>query len=177
MTDTAKPINEYLAAAKAYQDRYEAQAGQPVSLDEIQVALEEVLNVTHSTDLLLRSWDVETIALLLDSYQFGKLRPIEVDSVYLADSIIPAGTLVDIQEETIRSLSQKWVINRNDADPFPSNPHAHCVGTGLKLHLGTGILFRKKEFAGTIRWKDLLALRQQIRYRPLPELDKAARQQ
>jgi hypothetical protein len=37
-------------------------------------------------------------------------------------------------------------VHKADADPFPSRPHAHCVGgrlrfVGLKLHLGTRQLF------------------------------------
>jgi len=39
-----------------------------------------------------------------------------------------------------------WQVHKTDADPFPSRPHAHCVGGpsrffGNKLHLGTGQLF------------------------------------
>jgi hypothetical protein len=35
-----------------------------------------------------------------------------------------------------------WQVHKTDADPFPSKPHAHCVGgrenfVGKKLHLGT----------------------------------------
>jgi hypothetical protein len=42
-----------------------------------------------------------------------------------------------------------WRIYKNDPDPFPSNPHAHCIGgeryIGCKLHLGTGELFRNSQ--------------------------------
>lgn len=39
-----------------------------------------------------------------------------------------------------------WRVHRYDADPFPSSPHAHCVGgrdrfIGLKLHLCTAELY------------------------------------
>ncbi|MBD7990718.1 hypothetical protein H9643_08030 [Ochrobactrum sp. Sa2BUA5] len=58
-----------------------------------------------------------------------------------------------------------WQVHKTDADPFPSWPHAHCVGgqaryIGLKLHLGTAKLYdgpqitewrlRKKEFGRLI---------------------------
>jgi hypothetical protein len=46
-----------------------------------------------------------------------------------------------------------WRVHKNDPDPFPSFPHAHCVSgpenlKGCKLHLGTGELFRKKQSMG-----------------------------
>ncbi|WP_081377068.1 hypothetical protein [Rhizobium etli] len=39
-----------------------------------------------------------------------------------------------------------WQVHKTDADPFPSRPHAHCVGgpsryIGTKLHLGSRELF------------------------------------
>jgi hypothetical protein len=39
-----------------------------------------------------------------------------------------------------------WQVHKTDADPFPSRPHAHCIGgptrfVGNKLHLGTRQLF------------------------------------
>jgi len=39
-----------------------------------------------------------------------------------------------------------WQVHKTDADPFPSQPHAHCIGgptrfVGNKLHLGTRQLF------------------------------------
>lgn len=39
-----------------------------------------------------------------------------------------------------------WQVHKTDADPFPSRPHAHCVGgptrfVGNKLHLGSRELF------------------------------------
>lgn len=46
-----------------------------------------------------------------------------------------------------------WRIHKNDPDPYPSSPHAHCVGgpenlLGCKLHLGTGELFRGRQSLG-----------------------------
>jgi hypothetical protein len=51
-----------------------------------------------------------------------------------------------ILEEDYKVSGDIWRVHLNDADPFPSKPHAHCVGgtkrfVGMKLHLGTGQLF------------------------------------
>lgn len=39
-----------------------------------------------------------------------------------------------------------WRVHLSDADPYPSKPHAHCIGgtkrfIGCKLHLGTAQLY------------------------------------
>jgi hypothetical protein len=52
-----------------------------------------------------------------------------------------------ILEEDYRIAGEVWRVHKGDADPFPSKPHAHCVGgakrfIGCKLHLGTRELFK-----------------------------------
>ena len=54
-----------------------------------------------------------------------------------------------ILEEDYKVSGDIWRVHLNDADPFPSCPHAHCVGgtrrfVGKKLHLGSGQLFDEK---------------------------------
>ena len=51
-------------------------------------------------------------------------------------------------QKDYRVSGEVWRVYKNDPDPFPSRPHAHCVGgadrfIGLKLHLGTAQLFQK----------------------------------
>lgn len=51
-----------------------------------------------------------------------------------------------ILEEDYRVKGEVWRVHKSDADPFPSNPHAHCVGgaqrfIGCTLHLGTAELY------------------------------------
>ncbi|WP_156355709.1 hypothetical protein [Achromobacter sp. 2789STDY5608615] len=43
-----------------------------------------------------------------------------------------------------------WQVHKNDADPYPSRPHAHCISgparlRGCTLHLGTAELFRGRQ--------------------------------
>src|SRR3989454_10313685 len=56
------------------------------------------------------------------------------------------GTNRYILEEDFKVSGDIWRVHLNDADPYPSKPHAHCIGgtkrfIGKKLHLGTGQLF------------------------------------
>jgi hypothetical protein len=68
--------------------------------------------------------------------------------------------LLEMQDAKGRFLIQKdyrvsgevWRVHKSDADPYPSSPHAHCIGgadrfIGYKLHLGTAELYDKKNKA------------------------------
>jgi len=56
-------------------------------------------------------------------------------------SPIPDDTVRRLDEVTIKRDGCIWRIHKNDADPFPSNPHAHNVESGLKLDLASGGLY------------------------------------
>ena len=58
-----------------------------------------------------------------------------------------------ILEEDFKVSGEIWRVHKNDADPYPSNPHAHCIGgakrfIGSTLHLGTAELFRDRKSLG-----------------------------
>ena len=76
------------------------------------------------------------------------------------ESPIPNGCRRHIEEVQIRKDGCIWIIHRNDADPFPSNPHAHNKESRLKLDLGNGKLFLHREFTGQrIKHKHLMEIR------------------
>ncbi len=53
-----------------------------------------------------------------------------------------------------------WRIHKNDPDPFPSDPHAHNVESGLKLDLSNGRLwFGTRDTEKSITRKHLIAIR------------------
>jgi len=77
-------------------------------------------------------------------------------------SPIPDGTFRRQDEVTIKRDGLVWRIHKNDADPFPSNPHAHNLESGLKLDLSSGALYWGKRYAGkNISKKDLEFIRAQ----------------
>lgn len=58
-----------------------------------------------------------------------------------------------ILEEDFKVSGEIWRVHKSDADPFPSNPHAHCIGgaermIGSTLHLGSGELFKGRKSLG-----------------------------
>ena len=70
-----------------------------------------------------------------------------------------------VEEADVRVAGEVWRVHKYDADPFPSRPHAHCIGgakrfAGLKLHLGTRQLFDRAtpldRFLGTDQFDQLI---------------------
>ena len=41
-----------------------------------------------------------------------------------------------------------WRIRKNDEEPFPSNPHAHNLESGLRMDLSSGSLFFEESNTG-----------------------------
>ena len=76
-------------------------------------------------------------------------------------SPIPADCPRRLDEITIRRDGCVWRINKYDADPFPSNPHAHNVESGLKLDLSTGYLYSGRNHVNNISKKNLEFIRTQ----------------
>ena len=74
------------------------------------------------------------------------------------DFVIKPGTTAATVR--LKFKGQIWVIHRYDADPLPSNPHAHCLEQNIKLDLSNGNCFRKKKFLFRISEKDLLSIRE-----------------
>jgi hypothetical protein len=83
-----------------------------------------------------------------------------IAEIDLGEYPIEGRHLRELREATIKCDGQIWRIHKNDADPFPSNPHAHNLETGLKLDLSTGALYLgSKPAGGTFKRKHLKTLR------------------
>jgi len=58
-----------------------------------------------------------------------------------------------ILEEDFNVNGEIWRVHKNDPDPYPSKPHAHCIAganrfVGCKLHLGTAELYKGRDPLG-----------------------------
>lgn len=83
-------------------------------------------------------------------------------TIELEISPIPDGCMRRLDEVTIKRDGCIWRIHKNDADTFPSNPHAINVESGLKLDLSNGNLYFMGKFTEkTVAQKHLLAIRTQ----------------
>jgi len=142
-----------------------------VTSNDIQNALVEVLDLNCSTALLYMELPAEKIISLLSSFDFSKYHSEFIYEVTLEESIVPSNISVLLREQTIRSGGEVWRIHKNDADPFPSNPHAHNYPKNLVAHLGNGNLYRKKVMLGKLKKKNLVHLRSLIKNVSLPTLE------
>lgn len=100
----------------------------------------------------------------------------DVVIVEFEQTIIPLNVPQRLDEVTLRVSGEQWRIHKYDADPFPSQPHAHNLATGFKLDLSNGRLYdgsRDTSFA--IRRKDLIRLRDVAKEKgvDLPNLEDA----
>ena len=150
---------------------------------EVQWALSNALGIESGSDdaleqLVARCPDATEIVRLVQGFNFAKFHPEKVDEVELEMDILPPDVSHLLFEQQIKRNGKIWTIHRNDADPFPSNPHAHNYDKNLKLDLSNGTLYRHKKPQGRVKHKDLLFLRSQVRsdieLPPLAEADSGA---
>ncbi len=61
------------------------------------------------------------------------------------DNYIPPSGIFRLDEKVESAGGYKWIIHMNDADPWPSNPHAHRKDNNkLVLNLLTGDIFDER---------------------------------
>jgi hypothetical protein len=126
---------------------------------DIQTALVEVLKLDDPIYLLERNLSAADMIEQLRDFNFSKYHPELLAEIELDESLIPEGIPRLLTEATIKNRGEVWRVHKNDADPFPSNPHAENYASGLRLNLSTGGLFRKREELGRIGRKELLEIR------------------
>lgn len=148
------------------------QNGIEISDLEFQVALGSKLGYsrTKSHYILSHELSAEQMIELIQNFSFE--RPEILAETTFEESIIPEGIPAPLNEQKLKSKGEIWYIHKYDADPFPSNPHAHNSETGYKVHLGTGELFdaQNNPLKQSIRKKDLIALRALVTKTALPVL-------
>ena len=103
-------------------------------------------------------WDIEIeyekALKLLSDFDFDTV----ITQIETSENIIPENFLMEFKVR-IKSKGLIWAIHRFDADPFPSNPHAHQIGNNIKLDLSNGNCYKVRQYIYTIKKKDLLLIR------------------
>ena len=141
-----------------------------ISAYDIQKALADELSLDDEFELLGKELTSEQIFNILSNYDFKKYKPIKLLEVHVEDTILPDVIELRLVEAQFKHLGEIWVVHKNDADPFPSNPHAHCYEKGLKLHLGNGKLYLGAKHVSKVSKKKFIALRSKMSNINLPEL-------
>ena len=171
MNDISFRVNSFRSATNEVAKILTDESGTQITSNDVFQALLDVLDLNDSTELLSTNWSADKITDILRGYDMDRLHPTNLETIELEYSIIPNDVPRLVTEEVIKQKGEKWVIHKNDADPFPLNPHAHNYESGHKLHLGSGALYIGRQIVGKLKKKNLKILRDKIRFSPLPELE------
>jgi hypothetical protein len=112
--------------------------------------------IEHPVDI----WDFEFTLEELQGYvaRVGSFVPIA--EVELDEPLIFKG-MFELKAD-VKMKGHRWRVYQNDADPFPSDPHAHNLDQHVKLHLGTGGLYRGRKLKDVLSRKHFLDLRERF---------------
>ncbi|MGZ8935686.1 MAG: hypothetical protein ACXW04_12385 [Methylobacter sp.] len=121
-------------------------------------------------ELALQEWSDKSIANTIIDTKIAKTLPMVAEEVVVMESVIPLDVIRNINEEHVKFKGEKWVVHKNDPDPFPSDPHAHNYEAGLKLHLGNVELYRGSKCVGKIPVRKFIELRSLFKSVSLPTL-------
>lgn len=158
-------MNALLLSIKIEPLIYEAEIELNQRLDFTELAYflydRGVLEVETSKDLVK----------LIKLHGYVSKEPLIIKRVALEGSVIPENVPIYLKKKKYKVKGEVWDVHKNDADPFPSSPHAHNYDQNLVMHLGNGKLYRKRDFVGTAKKKEFLLLRSLIDNVDLPQLE------
>ena len=149
-------------------EAFTAARGETITRRDIENGLVVVLHLDEIFDLLHRDITSEEILVLLADVDFPRLRSVTLCEISIDESVLPDDLPLHLLEAEVKLDGKKWTIHKYDADPFPSNPHAHNYAENLKLHLGNGLLYfgkERKSSCGTMNKKELVKLRDLVQQR------------
>lgn len=171
MDDLERKLISYIREMNIAKDTLSQLKSIEIESMDLQLALCEKLGIENMEpiDLLDKELSSDQMIELLREYNFTK--PEIIARIELDESILPESTPKLLTEQTVRVKGEVWVIHKNDADPFPSTPHAHNYESGISLHLGTGELFIKRKSKGFLDCKKLVHVRERLKGHELPVLD------
>ena len=146
-----------------------------IQLDSYDIQIAAVRHYELDDSVSLLELDITEDGLINDlaDFDFRMLRPEIIGEIILPDELFPNNIIRVVEEQVIKEKGNKWIVHKNDADPFPSNPHAHNYEKGWTLDLGTGKLNIRRDEVGQIRKKKFLKIRKFLEEKqiPLPTLN------
>lgn len=149
-------------------ETFTAARGETITRRDIENGLVAVLHLDEICDLLHRDITAEEILAMLADVDFPRLRSVLLCEISLDESVLPDDLPLHLLEAEVKLDGTKWTIHKYDADPFPSNPHAHNYARNVKLHLGNGLLYfgkERKSSCGQMHKKELVKLRGLVQQR------------
>lgn len=142
---------------KHFNSIYPWEIDRKIIFKALLIVLSNRYDFRYIGDLWSIQIDYDESLRLLSDFDFNVLQ----NEVLTDDSIIPKENLIQFKAE-IKSKGLVWIIHKYDADPFPSNPHAHELENNIKLDLSTGKCYRNRKHIYTLKSKDLLNIRNKV---------------
>jgi len=139
---------------------------------ELQQILREEYGYTDKENTKLINLNLSKDKIIEIYYKSNFKKSEILKTLKFKESILPPGVPGRLDEKQVKVKNEIWRIHKSDPDTRPSNPHAHNIQTGYKLHLGNGQLFdsKCKPLNCKISKKHLLAIRDELTEFVLPEL-------
>lgn len=165
-------LSKYIKEAEKAKEALSKKLGINISDLFFQKALGEALGYDEEDSTRIIDHDLTAEEMLDKLKDFDFKIPEVIGNIKFDHSILPEDVPQRLDEKEIKHKGEIWVIHKNDKDPFPSNPHAHNMETGYKLHLGNGELFssKNKPLNAKISKKYLIAIRDKVKNMSLPKL-------
>lgn len=155
----------YIGAAQQAREVLSQLHGLEIRPFDIQSALSEVLNIPENPPLGILDLGLDSDAIVnhLKDFDFRKFHPEILSECELTEGVLPEGISLLLNEKTVKVKGEVWRMHQNDADPWPSNPHAHNYQSGIVANLQTGELFdTNRKSVGKLNKKKLARLREEL---------------
>jgi hypothetical protein len=169
MEDIGKRIELHRQLADFFSNKSQVNITEKEIVQALIMRLGDKFGLEHPAQVWDLPIDLQDAQNALDDFNFHSLN-----ATIITDGSELEGIALFETKALIKAAGQIWIIHRYDADPFPSNPHAHNLEQNIKLSLSDGRCFQNRLLLKTLRKKDLLAIRAAAaeRYKgPLPELE------
>ena len=150
--ENSKRIQESLALH--FSSSYPYEIDRKTILEALFIVFENKYNLEWLGDIWNIQLNYDKALILLSDFDFNILQNV----IETEEDIIQEKFRIQYKAK-IKSKGLIWVIHKNDADHFPSNPHAHELCNNIKLDLSSGRCYRKKEYLFKLKRKDLMSIR------------------
>jgi hypothetical protein len=165
MEDREESLIAYISASSTACAALSKIHGLDLDASDIQAALVDLLEINENPPFHLLNHGLTSTQIVekLAYYDFRHLKPEILAEFTECEPLIPPGIPRLLTEQTVKVKGEIWRVHKNDADGFPSIPHAHNYETGVVLDLGNGAMYdRNRNQIGTLGCKKLLLIREKL---------------
>lgn len=109
--------------------------------------------IEHPVEFWSADYNADDLIKHLQYYRLSHLIALYKIELDLAEEVVFRGKV------RLRINGYRIDIHKNDADPWPSNPHGHIYDQNLKIDLSNGKCYRKRKYVDKLHEKKLFQIR------------------